>query len=711
MFKKIAFTSLFALFSFSACSQTTSPPPSPIKIAQPESLLVTEAQKSAFQLGLNLLVNHGYHKVSLSEVALPSFQAYLQALDFGHVYFLQSDIDEFRERGANLRADVRNGDLSTAIELFERYRARATALNEWTLERLKKPFDFKSHETVNIPDYRKRFVQRPWFSTIEEVHAYQEKRLIDQIIRLRLAGRSEEKAIEKLTTRYRTAQNRLNQMTADDVFDIYMNAIAETFDPHSNYLSPKMTEDFDINMRLSLEGIGATLSSEDDKIMINELVPGGPAYKSGKLHIKDRIIGVGQGKDGEIQDVIGMRLDKAVRLIRGKKGTFVRLLIEPASPNETEREILIQRDKISLEEQAAAGYMETVQQAGESKKIGVIRLPSFYMDFDAARAGKKNYRSTSRDIERIIKDMKAQGVAGIVLDLRGDGGGSLLEAVKTVGLFIGKGPVVQVGSEDGRIDVQKSDLAQAVWQGPLAVMIDHGSASASEIFAGAIQDYKRGVVIGSNSFGKGSVQTVIGLNRFVPSIAPPMGELKMTIAMFFRVTGSSTQMKGVVPDIILPAASSIEEVGERAQLHALQWREIPAATYTSRNNVDESMIKALQQQHDKRMQEVPELTRFAQYMQRVQRENARTDWSLNLEERRRQYDEWKAYADNYDTAQARDITPLKSDEKRKKDLENRNAFVEDEADKENFVPDVGLFETLHILFDAINLSHSSQKAA
>lgn len=704
---------LISMLTFSAVFVSThaAPTSTVVKIAEPESLIVTEDQKKAFQLGLRLLVNHGYHKETLDKVALPSFNDYVQALDFGHIYFLQSDIDTFAERGAMLRNDVRRGDLSTAIEVFERYRQRATALYTWTLERLKKPFDLHSDHTVTIPDYRNRLTPRPWFTSEEEVYAYQEKRLIDQIIRLRLSGRSEQKAIEKLTARYRTAQSRLNQMTSDDVFDIYMNAIAGAFDPHSNYLSPKMTEDFDIGMSLSLEGIGATLSNEDDKIMINELVVGGPAYKSGKLHIKDRIIGVGQGKDGEIQDVIGMRLDKAVRLIRGKKGTYVRLLIEPANPNAPEREVLIQRDKISLEDQAAAGHIETVKEGNETKKIGVIRLPSFYMDFDAAQAGKKDYRSTSRDLERILKDMKKKAVEGIVLDLRGNGGGSLVEAIKTVGLFVGRGPVVQVDGTSGRVDIQRSDVSQAVWQGPLAVMINHSSASASEIFAGAIQDYHRGVIIGNNSFGKGTVQTVIPLNRFVPRTTPALGELKMTIAMFFRITGSSTQMKGVAPDIALPETSNIEEVGERSQPHALAWRKIAAADYTQSQDVNNAELKILRQKHQQRMEKIPELQRFAAYMQRLQEENSRTEWSLNYNTRRHQYEQWKAYQDNYDAAQARDIAPLKSDEKRKKDLENRNALAETEDDKENFVPDVGLFEALHILFDYIKLAPNYQKAA
>lgn len=675
--------------------------------SKPEPLIINQSQKAAFQLGANLLANYSYHRLSLSEASAPSWEDYLQALDFSHIYFLQSDIDEFALKSGNLKNNVRRADLSDAAFVFERYRQRASDLNAWTLERLQKPFNLDSQDSVDIPNYRDRTAKRPWFSSIEEVHAYQEKRLADQIIRLRLAGRTQEQAIEKLTGRYRGLQRRLNQMTSEDMFDFYMNAIAGTFDPHSNYFSPRMTEDFDINMSLSLEGIGATLSNEDDKIMINELVPGGPAYRSGKLHVKDRIIGVGQGSEGEMQDIIGMRLDKAVRLIRGKKGTFVRLLIEPAGPNEPERTILLQRDKISLEEQAAAGYVEEVKQNGRVRKIGVIRLPSFYMDFNAAQAKKKNYRSTSRDIARIINDMKAQNVEGIIIDLRGDGGGSLAEAVTTVGLFIGKGPVVQVVGTDSAADIEESDVKAPLWTGPLAVMIDHGSASASEIFAAAIQDYHRGIIIGSNSFGKGTVQTVIDLNRFAPSKTPSIGEMKMTIAMFFRITGSSTQIKGVVPDIELPAANSIDDVGERAEPHALQWKSISPADYQKSADVPIDIVKELQIRHLARMKDTPLLSRYTDYMQRVEQENQKTTWSLNLGEREKEYKQWKQYTDSYDTEQAAAMPPLKSDEKRKKDLDIRNLSADTEADKETFVPDVGLYEALQILFDYIELHRTA----
>ncbi|SUO97004.1 carboxy terminal-processing peptidase [Suttonella ornithocola] len=669
--------------------------------SKPAPMVVTDVQKRAFMLGMNLLSNHHYRKLSLQDVSAPAFDDYLQALDYGHIYFLQSDIDEFAPLRKDLPKAVRRGDLTTAVNVFERYRQRATDLNNWSLERLKKPFDLKKQDSVNIPDYRNRKQQLPWHKSLSEVYQYQEKRLKDALIRLRLSGKDEKQAVEKLTKRYQNLQKRLNQMTIEDVFDVYMNAISGNYDPHSNYLSPRNIEDFDIGMTLSLEGIGATLMSEDDKITINELIPGGPAYKSGKLHLKDRIIGVGQGKEGEIQDVVGMRLDKAVRLIRGKKGTFVRLLIEPSNPSEPEQEVLIERDKINLEEQAARGKIETVTENGITKKIGVIQLPSFYMDFEGAKKHQKDFRSTSRDMAKLIKEMKAKKVDGIIIDLRGDGGGSLYEAIQTVGLFIDQGPVVTVSSEDGSMNVERDTNKGALWEGPLAVMIDHQSASASEIFAAAIQDYRRGIIIGSTSFGKGTVQTVIDLNRFVSKNSPALGEMKLTISMFHRITGSSNQLQGVVPDVVLPSSSHIDDVGERSMPHALPWRKVPSADFKSYQLVNAEIVKSLQEQHLQRMKTRPALVRYGQYMDRVKRENNKTDWSLNLDERRQQYRQWKSYTEDYKAAQEKDIPALHSDEKRREDIKKRNAVIDNEEDKEIFVPDVGLYEGLNIFFNYI----------
>ncbi len=672
--------------------------------SRPAPLVVSEKQKRAFQLASNLLSKHHYRRQVLDDISSSVIDDYLRALDYSHMYFLQSDVDSFSRYRDTLEHATRNGDLSAAMTIYKCYRERARALGEWSLERLGQPFDLSGEDVIVVPDYLDREEKIPWKKTLDEVHAYQERRLQDALIGLMMTGRTQKKALAVLTKRYESRIKRLNQMTSDDAFDVYMNVIAANFDPHSNYLSLRHTEDFDINMRLSLEGIGATLGYEEEQIVIRELVPGGPAYKSGKLHIKDSIIGVAQGKDGEMQDVVGMRLDKAVRLIRGKKGSYVRLLIEPVNAAEGVREITLRRDEVKLEEQAAHSYLETVEHSGKTEKIGVIRLPSFYMDFAAARKGKKDYRSTSRDVAVLLEKLEKENVSGIVLDLRGDGGGSLYEAIQTVGLFIDKGPVVMVSRRDSEVRVEKDEVAGVLYNGPLAVLIDHNSASASEIFAAAIQDYRRGIIIGTNSYGKGTVQTLIDLNRFAAKTTPPLGEVKFTIAMFHRVTGGSTQKKGVTPDIALPAVQTSDKVGERRQLHALPWKRIPSAEHVPSEHlpyrqVSEAEIDKLQRLHRARMNALPALERYEDYLERVAQENKRRIWSLNLETRKAHYDAWKSYSDRYKQLQQDEIPPLQADKKRKADIERRNAVAETEEDKESFVPDVGLYEALNILYD------------
>lgn len=692
-----------------ACATTTYPQKK--SYAQPEALIVKETQKNSLQLTANLLSKYHYraqtqHEQLLDEISASVIDDYLHALDYSRIIFLQSDIEEFAHFRQSLRQNTRTGDLSAAITIFERYRERNIALNHWTLERLKQPFDLNTTQTITYPRdvYENR--RAPWRKTLEEVHDFQEKRLTDELIRLVMSGRSEEKAVEMLVKRYQSVEKRLNQMTSDDVFDMYMNTIANNFDPHTNYLSPDNSEDFDINMSLALEGIGATLSYKDDKITIRELLPGGPAYKSGKLKINDQIIAVAQGKDGEMEDIVGMRLDKAVRLIRGKKGTLVRLLIEPANAAANLHEVTIERDRVKLEDQAAQAFVETLSENGTETKIGVIRLPSFYMDFQGAREGEKEYRSTSRDVERLLKELKAENVSAIIIDLRNDGGGSLYEAIRTVGLFIDQGPVVMVSDINGNVNVEKDKDAGAIYDGPLAVMINSASASASEIFAAAIQDYKRGLIIGTNSFGKGTVQTIIDLNRFVPDTAPKLGEVKFTIAMFHRINGSSTQKKGVQPDIAFPTIRALEEMGESKNPHSLDWKAIPPADYVLYNNITDREIATLQQNHESRMLSLPVLNRFTDYIKRLGAENERNVWSLNVDVRRQQYDAWKKYTETYEYDQQDAIPPLNADAKRKKDVAERNA-VADEEDKERFIPDIELYEALHVLKDFTQLRHSS----
>lgn len=697
------------MLALSACTTMATQQDSPIHAANPAAteqapaLVVSAEQKRAYRLMANLLLNHHYNKLSLAQISGDIHDDFLNALDPARIYFLQSDIDEFERYRSSLMGSIQSGDLSGIIAMYRRYYERSTALNRWTLARLGKKFDFKTKDSVTLESQRHNQPPRPWPGSIEDAHTFQEQRLQDQLIRLMLAGRSEDKARETLTKRYESAVKRNSQFTMNDLFDIYTNVFAERFDPHSNYLSPKNSENFDIQMSLELEGIGAVLSSKDDKITIRELTPGGPAAKNGQLKIKDQILAVGQGKEGDMVDIVGWRLDKAVELIRGKKGTLVRLLVEPSNGSAPPREITIERDKIALEEQAASAHVETLRQDGREFRIGVINLPSFYLDMSGAVNGKENYRSTSRDVKKLLNELQTQKVDGIILDLRNNGGGSLFEAVETVGLFIDQGPVVQVSYANGSVRNEVDDSKGKVYGGPLAVLINHASASASEIFAGAIQDYGRGLIIGNSSYGKGTVQTVMDLNRFVPGNQAPLGEVKFTIAMFHRVTGNSTQLKGVEPDVKLAEVIAQEEVGEISEKHALPWKQIPAVKFKADNQLNEQWRTILNTRQAQRALEHPVFSRYRSYAGKAVARGKQTVWSLNLEERLQDYKGWKAYQDDYESRQRDEIPPLNSDEKRRKEVETFNNFVDEEEDKESFVPDVELYEALHIVGDYLEL--------
>lgn len=674
--------------------------------AKPEPLVIGNVQKNALRLGMEALQQSHYSPVlRLDRFSNQVLRDYFHALDYERVYFLAEDVDYFYNQGLSLSEMVRQGDLSLVLEAFERYRSRASDLNDWILERLDMPFDFSSDAVLfweKGVDWEAK--NRPWRDDLEEVHAYQEKRLMDALIRLQMGGNSQEEAIRKLKSRYTMQQKHLNQMTFDDVFEVFFASLIRLYDPHSGYLSPRATEDFDIDMSLSLQGIGATLAYEDGRIVVKELIVGGPAYESAQLKPNDAILAVAQGEDGEFQDVVGMRLDRAVRLIRGKKGSVVRLLIEPATPGYPEREVRLVRDVVSLESQAAQGYVESLQAPdGSFYKLGVIRLPSFYVDFEGARRGDKDYRSTSRDLERILLEMKEEGVRGVVLDLRGDGGGSLAEAVRAVGLFIDRGPVVLMNNRRGDVSVERDTIPGAVYDGPLMVLIDGSSASASEIFAAAIQDYKRGLIVGSPSFGKGTVQTLLDLRDTFSMRGPDLGDLRMTIAMFYRVTGESIQVKGVMPDIELPNVFFPDEDGESAIAYALPWVDREGVPIRQSNDVNDQLIDALREKHQVRMREVESLLLFQEYIEALRERRKQEYWSLNLSKRQEEFENWRDYLREYQVLQSEAFPLLEADKKKKEQIEKRNLAVTNEEEKEIFVPDIGLYESLFILLDYIEM--------
>jgi carboxyl-terminal processing protease len=415
-----------------------------------------------------------------------------------------------------------------------------------------------------------------------------------------------------------------------------MNAFAHVFDPHSSYFSPRNSEEYRIQMSLSYEGIGASLQLLDDYVTIVEILPGGAAQRSGSLAAKDRIVAVGQGKDGELVDVVGWRLDDVVQLIRGPGGSEVRLQIQPgnAAPGTADKVVVLTRAKITLEAQAAKKELREIKRGEETLRIGVITVPSFYQDYNARAAGDDEYRSTTRDVHRLLQEFTEEGgIDGLVLDLRENGGGHLSEAIGLVNLFVPKGPVVQLRETGGRVEVLESDEREAAYSGPLTILVDRFSASASEIFAAAMQDYGRGIVIGQDTYGKGSVQNLYPLDRYALGKDPGYGQVTVTIGMYYRVTGDSTQNRGVQPDIRLPSPISLEEVGESSRDGALPWNRIRPADFRQLEALT-PLVQELQARHVERVASNPDFRHATEEIAALEEMRSHESVSLNLEKRK-----------------------------------------------------------------------------
>ena len=554
--------------------------------------------RRATRLITHFITNYHYKKAPLDDqLSQTIFENYLTALDPTKSYFTQSDIDEFSAFSHELDDDLRNSDLQTVFDMFVRFRQRVTARMTKTLASLATPIDFTLNETF---EFQREDVA--WAKNEAELDELWRKRVKNDVLALKLAGRKSEKIVETLRKRYQGIVRQTAQYNAEDVFQTFINAYTTAIDPHSSYFSPRTSENFKIRMSLSLEGIGAVLQSDNEYTMVNEVVKGGPADLSHKLKKGDRISGIGQGAAGEIVDVVGWRLDEVVDLIRGPKDSVVRLQVLPknAGPDGPPKVISITRNTIQLEDQAARQKVLTVEGAKGPQKIGVIEIPTFYMDFEARMRGDDNYRSTTRDVRHLIAELTKQGIIGLIIDLRGNGGGSLPEAVELTGLFIPSGPVVQVRNSQGRVQLEKDSDDTVTYAGPLAVLVDRNSASASEIFAAAIQDYRRGLILGETTFGKGTVQNLVDLNRFDEDSKGKLGQLKATIAQFFRVDGDSTQHLGVIPDVVFPSNLSTKDQGERALKQALPFAHIPPAEFAP--TTDHLLhLEQLQAQHQTRV--------------------------------------------------------------------------------------------------------------
>jgi len=541
-------------------------------------LRVLPGHQRAVELINYFIQRYHYRTAQLNDdLSSQILDRYIETLDANRSYFLATDIERFEQMRFHVDDYLRKQELDHIFELFDLYRERAIDRAEFSMRILSEGFDLNIAES-----FRFNRSTSPWPTDQAQLDDIWRRRVKNDYLSLKLAGQPHDDILKTLGDRYRQLSRRTKQITSTDVFETFINAYITSVEPHTSYFSPRSTENFKIRMSLSLEGIGAVLQTENEYTVVRRIVAGGPAELSQLLNSGDRIISVGQNEDRPLIDVIGWRLDDVVDLIRGPKSTVVRLKILPLQegPDASGRIISIVRDTIRLEEQAAQKSVIPVDRGDHVYRIGVIDLPTFYVDFDGRSSGQADYRSTTRDVARLVKELQAENIDGLIIDLRGNGGGALTEATTLTGLFIEQGPIVQVKDAKGRVRVKHDSDPTIIYRGTLAVLVDGNSASASEIFAGAIQDYGRGIVIGEPTYGKGTVQNLVDLDRYARNKDEKLGQLKFTIAQFFRINGDSTQHKGVVPDILLPTARDDTERGERGLENALPWQQVDSARYS-----------------------------------------------------------------------------------------------------------------------------------
>jgi carboxyl-terminal processing protease len=651
-----------------------------------------------------LVKNYHYSRPELDDDLSSSILSrYIDALDPNKHFFKAGDIQSFEQYRYTLDDALRGADTTPAFEIYNVFRLRVRQRIDYALEVLEQPFEFTKEETYRI-DYE----DASWLENDKKLDDLWRKRVKNDYLTLKLAGKAHDKIIETLAKRYQQVIRRTNQQTSNDVYQLFVNAYTTAIDPHSTYFSPHNSENFNINMRLSLEGIGAALRSKNEYTMVQRIIKGGPADISGQLKAKDKIIGVAQDQ-GEMVDVIGWRLQDVVELIRGPKDSVVRLLLQPhrTGIDGPSKEITLVRDKIKLEEQAAKSSVIEVP-AGQGKlKIGVIDLPTFYLDFDARSRGDANYKSTTRDVKKIITDLKRQSVDGIVIDLRSNGGGSLSEATELTGLFIKSGPVVQVKGTRGDIEVNEDPDDAVAYTGPLAVLVDHYSASASEIFAGAIQDYGRGLIIGEPTFGKGTVQTLVDLNRFDQGDVD-LGQLKVTIAQFFRINGDSTQHRGVRPDIVFPTVVDDAGQGERSLDNALPWAKVAPADYEKVSS-GWFNLNTLRSKHQARISKDAGFTYLVDASQSINQLQKQKSVSLSEKLRRNERNNRRKHALEMENKfrLSRGLKPLTMEDK---DHDEEEDVVE-ETEEDEPAQKIQVEEAANILTDYIMLQRESFAAS
>ncbi len=655
--KLFSITSVLAILSLTAFSYCA--PDTTIKVLHPDEKQIEVSRQVA-----SLIANYNYKKVPIGDsLSRLIFDNYLKSLDDNRVYFFEKEVIEFKENRDLMDDQMVMGDLEPAYHMFNVYLERYVNRIQFMIAQLPTiPFNFTKNESLV---YNRE--KLPFMQTQAEMDAYWLQRLKYDLLNLKLAGTDEAKSKETLKKRYENLLSQIAKIESYDAFQSLMTAYTESIDPHTNYFNPNNAAKFNIDMARSLEGIGATLKFENDFVMVAAVVPGGPADKSGQIAIDDKFVAVAQG-DGEFVDIVGWRLDNAIQLIRGAKGTTVRLKIVSKGQDIASPKIIsIVREKIVLQDQSAKKEIKTIQSNGKEIKIGIIDIPAFYADFKAYQAGDVNYKSTTRDVKLIIDSLKSEKVDAIVVDLRSNGGGSLMEAIDLTGLFLKQGPVVQVRDTKNKIEVGEDDDPSILWDGPMAVLIDRFSASASEIFAAAIQDYGRGIIIGTQSFGKGTVQNSIDLDQMMGEGASKVigntnkfGQINLTIAKFYRINGSSTQHKGVSPDISFPMVFAADKYGESAEPAALPWDEIKRSNYKTLANIA-PIKRVLIEKHDKRMKGNKDFEYLLADIKELKLRDAETSATLNEMAAKKERDEKEAESLARDNEKriARGLAPIK----------------------------------------------------
>jgi len=613
MFKK-----LYLMLVMAAALACNASPSKPVyKNAGPNDLQPDEQQKVVLGYVTKLITEYNYKKVPLNDsVSAIIYDRYLKKLDENHNYLLASDVKEFDQFKTTIDDDIKAGNLANIFYMFNVFQKRYTEYVNFSVAELNKNFDFTKNET-----YTYDRDSLPWSASVNDLHNLWAQRVKYDLLNLKLTGKETAANKATLKKRYTSVLSQSNKLSNQDVFQAFMDAFTEAIDPHTNYFNPALAANFNIDMSRSLEGIGASLQIDNEYVTIKGVTAGGPADKSKLVNVDDRIIGVAQGKTGEFQDIVGWRIDNAIALIRGAKGTTVRLqlLAKGSAATSKPRIVELVREKIILKDISAKKEIRTYNSNGKTVKIGVISIPAFYLDFADYKAGNPNYKSTTRDVKLILDTLKRENVDGVVIDLRQNGGGSLIEAIELTGLFIKNGPVVQVRDARDQIEVDKDEDPAIAYSGPLAIMVDRFSASASEIFSGAIQDYGRGLIVGTQTYGKGSVQNAIDLDKVItPTLKDKLmavagkgktvpngsqnkfGQLNLTVAKFYRISGSSTQHKGVMPDIDFPSIIPMDKYGEDTEPSAMPFDMIAKSDYTAVGSFA-TVLPQLKKLHDDRM--------------------------------------------------------------------------------------------------------------